>query len=68
MPARDLAMENERQNDQTDQEKKGQPLSRSDFFHIFNNNVTVSVSRVRSVYYPKFVKDLYFNVEQKSSA
>jgi hypothetical protein len=34
MPARDLAMENDRQNDQTDQEKKSQPLGRSNSSHL----------------------------------
>lgn len=48
MPERDLAMENERQNDQTDEEQKGQSLSRSDSFHIFLNTVTVSVPAHRS--------------------
>ena len=33
MPEWNLAMENEGQDDQTDQEKKGQPLSRSYSFH-----------------------------------
>ena len=68
MPARNLAMENQRQHDQTDQEKKSQPLRRSNSFHLFNNDLTVFVSRVRSIYDPRLVKDLYFTVEQKSSA
>jgi len=67
MPEWDLAMEDERQDDQADQENKAQPLNRSDFFHPLKNDVTVSVPRVRGEYPSQFVKDLYFNVQQKSS-
>jgi hypothetical protein len=63
-----LATEDKSQNDQAKQEKKGQPLNRSDFFHPLKNDVTVSVPRVRDEYPSQFVKDLYFNVRQKSSA
>jgi hypothetical protein len=34
MPEWDLAMEDERQDDQADQENKAQSLNRSDFFHL----------------------------------
>ena len=64
MPAWDMAMEKERQNDQTGQEEKGQPLSRRDSFHIFSKTVTVSVSRVRNLLSITILQNLFYRGDE----
>ena len=47
MPARNLAMEDERQYDQTDQEDKGQSLNGSDSFHLEESYNTIKGEKSR---------------------
>ena len=47
MPARDLATENDRQHNQTDQEKTSQPLNGSDSFHLEQSYNTIKEEKSR---------------------
>ena len=60
-------MENEGQEDQAAKKKEGQSLDGSNSPHPLKNDVTVSVSRVRSLCHRQFVENLYFTMGQKSS-